>query len=1496
MAKKADFIGKIKIYALAAGACLAAMVATAQQPDAAATAVKAKTGNTTPYQPANYATGTVVNSIAAFTPQQAGYTTEDDVRSETNAVTQVNITTQYFDGLGRPIQTVDWQANPSKKDMVSPVVYNAFGLEEYKFLPYPGGTDGNFKTNAFSAQKTFYNSTILTAEPSLTGEEFYYSHINYEPSPLNRVQESFAPGNAWAGSEKTGLSRVAAEKAVSVQYLVNTTADAVRIWTVGFAAVGDANNIPATTATYAAGTLYKTVTVDEASNTIVEYKDLEGHVILKKVQIGTIASDYSGYDGFLCTYYVYDDLGQLRFVIPPKAVEGIRPGWAITTAVANELCFRYEYDERQRMKAKRVPGADWVYMVYDARDRLVFTQDGNMRGKTPDWWGYTFYDNLNRPVQTGIMTYTGTWANLITAAASTTNAAFTTGDHGTYVSDVPENLVIDKRDFGTASYKASESIEFTEGFMSENNASFTAEITAGTATNFSTPTDVALSPLPASGYTLYPQTYTYYDDYSFDAARVYTTAYNNRLDGGGNPSATLEALPATASKQTIGFVTGTRVKAIEDAADLSKGAWMETSTFYDDKGRAVQAISDNYKGGEDVSVMRYNFTGKVVCSVVAHTNSQAGKTGNYKMIVYTGTKYDHVGRVISANKRVTYNNITYTRLLARNTYDGLGQLITKQTGQKSGSDNTAMENDSYTYNIRGWLKGTNWYNGSSYASQLSATNNKWFGFDLSYDWGMNANQFNGNIAGQRWKSAGDAKERAYGYKYDKANRLLNADFRQYDNGTSAWVADPILNFNVKMGDASTPSTAYDENGNIKQMRQWGVVGAGMKAIDNLTYNYLKTGSSDELTNKLYAVTDEGIQNTKIGDFLDNNTTGDDYEYDNSGNLTKDKNKRIDKISYNYLNLPYKITVNNDGGTLKGTITYIYDAAGNKLEKRVDEAAASSNNNTAKQTVSTYLGAFYYENNVLQFLSHEEGRARLKQTLNASGAAQTAMLFDYFLKDHLGNVRMVLTDETQTDYYPAATLEGSAATGGKPNALFTEKDYYTINTANIEGNPAGIPTYQNNNGVTNNNPNSNTTANSQKVYKLKSDGTTAATGLGITLKVMSGDVIDVFGKAYWSTGITSSSPNVQVPLSMIVSGLLGTPDGLAASKGATQAALTGASAIALPNSFTNRTAPAGSTTPLAYVNYILLDERFQYVGSGFRPVEADGYTDQFHAGELQNISVTTNGYIYVYCSNQSPVDVFFDNIQVVHKHGPLLEENHYYPFGLTMAGISSKALNFGEPGNKKKYNGIEFNEDLDLDVYDANLRNLDPQIGRWWQIDPKIDSMEAWSPYASNYDNPISFKDPLGDDPITGTIKLARFIWGLVRLSETAKSSKPITLDDVLASYAPISINKAEAAKSLDKLEKTVTIDKEIKSLEKSNKSLDKRIEEHEQKLNDYQNDPDKNDNKDLLKNATPEQRKSIIEKRINHLKQEIKTFKDNIQKNNNQIENLKKAKEDVYKQ
>ncbi|MBX3257339.1 MAG: hypothetical protein KF862_24655 [Chitinophagaceae bacterium] len=77
----------------------------------------------------------------------------------------------------------------------------------------------------------------------------------------------------------------------------------------------------------------------------------------------------------------------------------------------------------------------------------------------------------------------------------------------------------------------------------------------------------------------------------------------------------------------------------------------------------------------------------------------------------------------------------------------------------------------------------------------------------------------------------------------------------------------------------------------------------------------------------------------------------------------------------------------------------------------------------------------------------------------------------------------------------------------------------------------------------------------------------------------------------------------------------------------------------------------------------------------------------------------------------------------------------------MAGISSKALN-GIAENRNKFNGIEFNSALDINMYDAFYRNLDPQTGRFWQVDPRPN--EVLSPYAAMANNPILYSDPLGD--------------------------------------------------------------------------------------------------------------------------------------------------------
>jgi RHS repeat-associated protein len=572
-------------------------------------------------------------------------------------------------------------------------------------------------------------------------------------------------------------------------------------------------------------------------------------------------------------------------------------------------------------------------------------------------------------------------------------------------------------------------------------------------------------------------------------------------------------------------------------------------------------------------------------------------------------------------------------------------------------------------------------------------------------------EFNGNISGNTWRSKGDNELRRFDFAYDNVNRITGADFNQFTASTFNKTA------NV---DFSVSGLDYDANGNILHMNQKGLKINSSSFIDQLAYNYYN--SSNKLLNVIDASNDA---TTKLGDFrasalyqsqVPNKTSStNDYTYDVNGNMVKDFNKDIgtsstNGIAYNYLNLPKQIEVSN-----KGSIEYVYDAGGNKLKKIVHET-----NKPDKTT--TYINGFVYEDDVLQFCPQEEGRIRFKP---AVGSGQSgSFVFDYFLKDHLGNVRMVLTEEQQTDNYPPASMEDATAS--------LEETYY----ANLPATRVGVPI----------NYPSNTPSGNQKVARVCGGTGTGDNKIGpaIVLKVMAGDKFNVIVNSWYAMySVSPQSPNnVQSALIDALNNGVGNMAGGKATSG--QLSTANAFLPGVTQFLSNQNGGNNSSKPKAFLNWLLFDEQFNLVSSnsGFDQI---GNDQEYKTHVKNDMPVSKNGFLYIYVSNETPnVNVFFDNLQVTHTRGQILEETHYYPFGLTMAGISARAA--GGVENKKKYNGIEFDNDLEIESYDAFFRNLDVQTGKWWQVDPRVDAgYESFSPYASMYDDPERYSDPLGDE-------------------------------------------------------------------------------------------------------------------------------------------------------
>ncbi|WP_179140048.1 DUF6443 domain-containing protein [Chryseobacterium sp. YR221] len=279
---------------------------------------------------------------------------------------------QYFDGLGRPKQVVNVKASPQGKDVVTPVLYDGFGRQTRDYLPVP--QSGTQNGAIYPQTSTFQHFPVGDPQGLYTNEKPFSEKI-LENSPLDRIQQQIQVGNDWSG------------KPVKFDYGVNITGEVIKYTTT---TVWENNATKSTIeygGSYDAAQLYKNTVTDEDGNPTIEFKNGKGQTLMvRKVMSTTENAD---------TYYVYNEYDQLAWVIPPKLSK--MQTWGI--AEQDALAYEYRYDEKSRLVEKKLPGKGWEFMGYDKADRLIITQDANMRQHNK--WLITKYDRFGRTAYTG---------------------------------------------------------------------------------------------------------------------------------------------------------------------------------------------------------------------------------------------------------------------------------------------------------------------------------------------------------------------------------------------------------------------------------------------------------------------------------------------------------------------------------------------------------------------------------------------------------------------------------------------------------------------------------------------------------------------------------------------------------------------------------------------------------------------------------------------------------------------------------------------------------------------------------------------------------------------------------------------------------------------------------------------------------------------------------------------------------------------------------------
>lgn len=267
---------------------------------------------------------------------------------------------RYYDGLGRPFQemTRNYPFAAADSSLVTLQEYDKAGRPDVQYLPVPGKENYIDADDFYFKARSYYEDTKPCAS------------TKYEASSLNRITTLTAPGSDWRNHPET------------IGYKTNATSGD---WCCARYDVDFTGNL-VRNGNYAAGHLMVVQNTDEDGHVSYTFTDMQGRTILTRQMDGTTRHD---------THYVYDQYGNLCYVLPPMVND------TVSQDNLDKYAYRYKYDHRNRCIEKKLPGAAPVTYAYDAADHLTLMQDGNMRREGK--YRLYLYDRHDRLVIQGIV-------------------------------------------------------------------------------------------------------------------------------------------------------------------------------------------------------------------------------------------------------------------------------------------------------------------------------------------------------------------------------------------------------------------------------------------------------------------------------------------------------------------------------------------------------------------------------------------------------------------------------------------------------------------------------------------------------------------------------------------------------------------------------------------------------------------------------------------------------------------------------------------------------------------------------------------------------------------------------------------------------------------------------------------------------------------------------------------------------------------------------------